>query len=515
MIRDLTTVEACSSDLLRTATSGSPRPATNLNRPLHYLFALACAFTAAVPAALAQGDEINTWPIRVAQADANGSVTSWQGVGPLLFAQPLPNGGSAHGIRPLYLKKQTDAATEVDVLYPLFVYQKNVEHVRWSVFNLINWSQYLADAANGESGSRLKSFDVWPVYFSRDTGDPETSYRAVFPIFGRLQNRFSNERLSWVLFPLYVRTENRGVVGTSYLWPFVRRLSGDGNRGFALWPLYGVRQKPGIYRHEYALWPLMYRNLSRLDEATPRESVAVLPFYMRDRSGENVSETYLWPFFGYVDRTSPYRYHETHYFWPFFVQGRGDERYRNRWAPFYTHSVIKGTEKRWWMWPLLRRETWTDEGLAQTKTQFCYFIYWSLRQRSAANPDLPSAAKTHAWPLLSTWNDGAGRRQLQVFSPFEVFLPHNENVRMLWSPLFAIYRYDQRAPGTTRHSALFNLVSWRKEPERREFHLGPLFSTKKTPESQRIALAGGLLGVRRTNAHGWRPFWFDFSRKSR
>src|SRR5206468_10740909 len=66
------------------------------------------------------------------------------------------------------------------------------------------------------------------------------------------------------------------------------------------------------------------------------------------------SETYLWPFFGYSDRTAPASYHEIRYLWPLFVQGRGDH-YINRWAPFYTHSVNHGYDKQWFLWPVLRR----------------------------------------------------------------------------------------------------------------------------------------------------------------
>lgn len=200
----------------------------------------------------------------------------------------------------------------------------------------------------------------------------------------------------------------------------------------------------------------------------------MLPFYTRDTAPGYVSENYAWPFFGYTHRTDPYRYDERRYFWPFLVQGRGDQRRVNRWGPFYTHSVIKGYDKTWFAWPLFRHARWTDNGIAQEQNQVLWFLYWSLTQRSTTNPAAAPAHKTHLWPLFSSWDNGAGQRQLQVLSPFEVFFPTNEPVRQLWSPLTAIYRYDQRAPGDTRGSILFSLVSWKNSPTGREFHLGPL-----------------------------------------
>lgn len=473
---------------------------------------LACiglALAVALPAQAGE-HERNAWPIRVAQKDGSNTVISWQGAGPLFFAQPLSEGRRAHGFRPFYLKKVSPLpgqVSETAFLYPLFVYRTNGEWYTWSVFNLINRN----GQQTAEADAKDKGFDVWPFYFSRQTGIPESSYRALFPIAGTVKNRLFIERATWLVFPLYLQTEKRGLVSTSVPWPFIRIYRGNGNSGFALWPLFGFRGKPGVYHNQYYLWPVIYKNVSHLDRPVPTEQLGVLPFYARDRSEESVSETYVWPFFGYTDRTSPYRYHQTNYFWPFFVQGRGDERYRNRWGPFYTHSIIKGTDKTWVMWPFYRQEKWTESGLAHRKTQFLYVLYWSHQQRSASNPQLAAAEKRHIWPLYSSWDNGAGRRQFQILSPVEVWLPNSENTRLLWSPLFALYRYDQRDPHHTRTSLLFDFITWRREPTRHEFHLGPIFSTETTPKTGRIAFAGGLLGVKCSTSGGWRPFWFDFS----
>lgn len=224
------------------------------------------------------------------------------------------------------------------------------------------------------------------------------------------------------------------------------------------------------------------------------------------------SETYAWPFFGYTHRTAPYHYDETRWFWPLLVQGRGDDRRINRWAPIYTHSNIKGDDKHWVLWPLYRREQWTDVGLTQTKTQFLYFFYWSLREHSARNPGLPTAEKTHVWPFFSYWDDGASHRQFQLLSPLEVFFQDNEPVRRAYTPLLAVYRYERTAPDNTQASLLWDAVTWRRTPGRREFHLGPLFSVATGTGRGRIALLGGVIGLKcDANNTSWRPFLFDFS----
>ncbi|MBI5382192.1 MAG: hypothetical protein HZA31_09865 [Opitutae bacterium] len=475
---------------------------------------------AAAFALSAKAVERNAWPLVVTQEDAAGQVISRQGGGPLVFAQPRAEGGRAEGFRPLYLlrKDAAGATREVDLLYPVFTYRTDAGTYRWSLLSLINQSGRLADApAPTPQTAEPEAFDVWPFYFSRQTGDPATSYRALFPLAGTVLNRFGNDRMEWWLFPLYGRFQKGEKVVHTMPWPFVKTIAGGGHRGFALWPLFGDREQAGVSRSQFFLWPLVYKDESRLDQPVPTVSLGALPFYARHTSADTNGETYLWPFFGYTDRTAPYRYHQTDWFWPLFVQGRGDQRYRNRWAPFYTHSIMKGYDKTWVLWPVWRQARWTEAGLAQEKTQVLFVVYWSLRQSDPAHPQRAAAEKTHLWPLFSAWDNGAGRRQFQLLSPFEVFFPHNEAVRLSYSPLFALYRFDQRAPGDTRQSWLWDAVTYERRDAAgtREFHLGPLLSVETKPAQQRIALGHGLLGIRRAPGQRvWRAFVCDFPRSA-
>ncbi len=469
-----------------------------------------------ISAARAELSERNFWPIVVEQTvaapDGGRAVEAWQAVGPLFFEEKLEGGGSAGGLRPIYVWQEDPAGqtAETDILYPLLTHRIDRNSRRWSLFELVNFG-----VSTGETAAGARQFDVWPFYFSRQTGDPATSYRAVFPLHGTMLGRFGYDRISWTLFPLYARFERAGAVKTNVPWPFVRIVSGDGNRGFALWPLFGWQAKPGVYHDRFYLWPLIYHNESRLGTPVPTVNLGVLPFYASEAGAGVRSETFLWPFFGYTHRTAPYRYDETRWLWPFLVQGRGDNRRVNRWGPIYTHSNIKGDDKRWLLWPLFRQERWTETGLVQTKTQLLYFLYWSLEQRSAARPALAPARKTHVWPLFSYWDNGAGRRQLQLLSPFEVFFSGNGSVRRDYTPLLALYRYERRSADEVRVSLLWSAITWRRSAGRREFHLGPLLHIASGPDRRRVTLGAGLIGLRRSpGSTAWKWFLFDFSRKT-
>ena len=545
--------------------------------------------------------EQNVWPVSVRYQDPAapaGARESWTAAGPLIFRKPNADadGNTASGFRPFWVQLHNPQGEfrAGYFLYPLFSYSVDENTYKWSVFELIRRTDRRASAAPPKSVFEQNGeFEVFPFWFSRETGDGELNYKALFPVYGTIKNKLGFERLSWTIFPLYVENEKRGAITSTALWPIFRRTHGAAH-GWGVWPLFNYVDRPGVSRYETYLWPLGF-NATRYPSpddppgTPPRRDVGFLPFYARNTGPGYINEDYAWPFFGYTERTLPKRYREHRYLWPFFVQGRGDEHYinrwapfythsinkgvdkhwyawplvrharwddegiarersqflyfvywnerqraagransptaalthlwplySNRWAPFYTHSINKGVDKHWYAWPLVRHARWDDEGIARERSQFLYFVYWNERQRAAGRANSPTAALTHLWPLYSNWDNGAGRRQWQFFSPFDVFFPSNEKVRQAWSPIFAIARYDRRAPGDARTSLLWNFVSWEKHTaeERSEFHVGPIFSMAREAEAKRVAIGNGLFGFRRPAGGGWRMFWWDFPRKA-
>jgi hypothetical protein len=483
---------------------------------------LACLGLAATWLAPVRAEERNAWPAAVKQLNDNGQVISTNAIGPLLFSKQLPEGGRASGFRPFYIQRTnaSDRIVESASLYPLFAYRADDEGYSWTVFSLINRSGLQPGASPKLRASNDEKLAIWPFYFSKQTGDPATSYRGLLPVVGTIKSFFGYDRISWVLFPLYVEVDKKDAHTVLAPWPFLRFTSGA-EQGFAFWPLFGWRDRPGEFKRRYALWPLiwnhtLYPHDDALAGTPPMRQVGFIPFYTREKNADSVNVNFVWPFFGYTDKTAPFHYRETRYLWPFLVQGRGDDRLVNRWGPFYTHSVIKGYDKTWIGWPLWRQAKWEADNLAQKKSQLLFFFYWSVEQRSLSNPHAAPAHKTHVWPLVSSWDDGAGRRQYQIPSPFEVFFPNNDLVRQTWTPLFALYRYDQRAPGNVRTSLLWDGITWERNDaeQRAEFHLGPIFSVQRKPGERRIAFGNGLFGAKRlAGEHAWRLFWLDFSSK--
>jgi len=452
--------------------------------------------------------EENYWPGRVTleEQTPEGLRQRDQFLGPFIESYSGPEKDWT-AVRPFGIRYQENAPLNPRsfyFLYPLYSYRAIDPGHYWNIFYLIRGSSY---ETNGEMDSR--TFEVFPFYYDYDyPHTPEFSYWGFLPFYGEVKDRFFFEKIRWVLFPFYTEWHNNGETSYGTPWPFIFHRTGGGSSGFAFWPFFGTYERPGHYRYRYLLWPLIYHQVKDLDRETPSVNYGFLPFYTYEKTENLVQENFLWPFFGYTDQENP-EYHETRYFWPFLVQGRGDP-YVNRWGPFYTRSIRNGVDKQWWMWPLLKRRAWETEQLQVTNWNFLYFLYWAEFQR-ARDPNVDfRASKTFAWPFFSYGDNGAGRQQFQLFTPLLPWFKHNEVVRDVYSPLFALYRYDGNDQADTwRHSLLFNLLTLEKKEQGHRFTLGPILDVRTGEPEAGFSLLSGLFGrMKEDDETNWKLFWF-------
>ena len=450
----------------------------------------------------------NYWPVRVdlEEESADGVRTRQQYLGPFVEKYSGPEQDWT-AVRPFGIRYEENAPLNPRsfyFLYPLYSYRATDPGYYWNLFYLIRGSHY---ETNGELDSN--TFEIFPFYFDYDyPHTPDFSYWGMLPFYGEVKDRFFFERVKWVMFPFYTEWENNGETSYGTPWPFIFHRTGGGSSGFAFWPFFGTYKRPGHYTYKYLLWPLIYYEVKDLDREVPTTNYGFLSFYTYEKSENLVQENFLWPFFGYTDRYEP-EYHETRYFWPFLVQGRGTP-YVNRWGPFYTHSIRKGVDKKWFMWPLLKRRSWNTEQLEVTNWSFLYFLYWSETQKARdPNSDF-KASKTFVWPFFSYGDNGADREQFQLFTPLIPWFKHNEVVRDLYSPLFAIYRYDGNPEENTwRRSFLFSLVTVEKKKSGGRFTLGPVLDVSTGEDEGGFSILHGLFGRKRVGDETeWKLFWF-------
>jgi hypothetical protein len=443
-----------------------------------------------------QAAEKNYWPLFVEQEDS---------------AVDRPDQVGALG--PIFSTREQDGVRILSIrpFYTTFEDLETGDQRSYFLYPLINWKDFGDYQSKGSSNIvQLRDRDstdefyrqVFPIFFQKKSTDPDESYFALWPLWGNLKERFWRDEITFYAWPLYVRTVRDDEIRVHTPYPFIQHLSGPKSSGFGFWPFYGHFQREDDYDKTYALWPFYYKEYFNLNEEVPYLRFGVLPFYTRETAPGLKSETFVWPFFGYTREYAPRNeYWENRYLWPFFMQAGGDRRTVNRWMPFYTHETTKVSDKKWYLWPLLKRKTTKEAGYVRDRTSLLYFLYRDEKQFYTDG----TSRKTTLWPLVGYWNNGAGRKQVQVLDPFTAFFPRNEKVKENWTPLFTLYRYDERS-GNGRHSLLWDFIVWEKDMEGTiGFYVGPLFQWEAGGE---WTLLKGLVGsTRKEGKKRMRFFW--------
>lgn len=437
-------------------------------------------------------------------------VKSFTALGPIAEQKPF-EGRKMEAFRPLFMRWRGGPVrgNYSFVAYPFFSQYRDRYTHRVNMFNLVQSREV---AIPGRPP--IRSFMFFPFVFYKDTGYESSSYAGFFPVKGMVRNFFNQDKIEWFLFPGAIAREKNGVRRTAFIWPFFKNQTGPKAGGGGVWPLFQHYWQEGKNKEMYAFWPLCYQVKEDLDTDYPTLKEGFLPFFAIEDRKNKYSIHVIWPFFGYMDLKDP-DYHEDRIFWPFVIKGRGTEQFRNRFAPFYSHSIFHGVDKKWYTWPLFKVQRWEQDGLAIDQQQFVFFFWWRQRQRSLENPDLPCAEKSHVWPLASYWNDGAGHVQFQMLSPFEVFFPTNKVVREMYSPIFAVWRYAENGPQNWDFSLAFRTVSVEKREDYAHFSLGPLVETQ-TGKHRGFQVLKGLFGyMEKEDETVYRFLWFKIRKKNK
>ncbi len=397
--------------------------------------------------------------------------------------------------------------TENYFLYPFGRDYREKERICWSnFFGLFNYDWRFSSEKQYQEGQFL------PFVFFRKGYGVESDYAAVWPLGGAVKNFLGKDRSDWFLWPLWVKTYKGEQVNYWAPWPFVTVRKGD-SQGFALWPLGGHFYKENAYDERYAIWPLFYRHQYWKPEKSLK--TGFLPLYAYEKTANVKDLSIIWPIWGHRWEKHPH-YEEHRILWPLWVQGKGDTRLINRWAPFHTYSENKAhkSNKEWFLWPFIKQQNWIEQSVAIHQEQFLYFLFWHQEQKNAQTGEF-LGNKTHFWPFYSYWNNGKGHEQVQALSPFEVFFPNNKMIREIYTPLFSLYRYEKDG-NTIRQSFLFKLFYEKQDPLGQHLKYSIFLEYKNKPQEKYFSLLKGLLEYKRIKEEkSFRIFWITLKKKDR
>ncbi|MGH7889851.1 MAG: hypothetical protein ACRENF_04795, partial [Thermodesulfobacteriota bacterium] len=209
-------------------------------------------------------------------------------LGPFIKSKRDEN-SSEFGFRPFFylVEDRERDLTEFDFLYPLATYDRREEDLRFQLLiYLLSFESNLKP-----SGFREKEFTLFPFVFAKSAEEKEKSYFALFPVYGKIKDKFLRDEINFFLFPLFLQTKKGEASNYSFLWPFFGYFTGDGQEGFRLWPLFGYRKKEGVLDEKFILWPIyLSRQINFHGEEI--KFFSIFPLYSGFESAERTQDTY-------------------------------------------------------------------------------------------------------------------------------------------------------------------------------------------------------------------------------
>ncbi len=424
--------------------------------------------------AAATGDkksEIFTfWPVIDYRHSASADYTSVNLFGPLVnFERKAEE--TEFNLRPFYFTATgEDPNRYSEFLYPVASRKVSREQSFWQVFHLLQY-----DFEDREEVAREKEFFLFPFVFYGN--HPEKGpYFAVFPLGGKIYDKFGRDEIRFTLFPLYGRTQKKGTTVTNVLWPFFSLIRGEQEEGLKVWPLWGISDKQGVYRKRFYLWPIIFHYDLRLDTDNPERLRTVFPLYVSRQSPEESSRTWLWPFFAHIENRAK-GFEEWQFPWPIFRVTRGETRHGNTFLPIFADEWVGERRKRWFLWPVYKIEEIHSEVIDRRRDRILYFLFSNLEETVIAEGS-PRKRRTALWPLF-TYEQTRGVSHFFTLSLLEPFFPNNQGFARNWAPLWRIYQVKWDKHGNEASSLLWNLYWKERQGEDLAMELFPLFSYRR------------------------------------
>jgi hypothetical protein len=454
------------------------------------------------------------------------------------------------GLHPLF-SYEADRARQtevVDLLWPFSYYQhvrepeKDQESWRAVVVPIFQWrgirSPELSRSSltllpilfTGSQGPGHSHFIVFPFFwYAKDAkviipfgGEKNTSFFALFPLYGHFSNFLGRERIRFYLWPLLSTSRRKEFDSINICWPFLGMSRGPHAIGWRVWPLftYGKRDEESL-RISY-LWPLgHYKRTLQADEKAEgyhfflpffgtfrqgdRALDFVFPFYLQAISPERRTYAYLWPLLTHTENLKP-RYREISLFWFLFKYRWGEEVRSVRLFPLF-HTMSAPDHK-------------------QTS------LFWLLYNYKFSRTRNYTSERRYFFPFCIqktiTWNDGRSDSQLivlpffnyratkegekRVSSLWPLWYIQSTGMERNWEPLWRVYELRSTADGIKEVRILGNLYHSMKSPHERRSELNLLlFHHRRRNEETYWSLLGGLVGRTKTQSGSkWRLFYHSF-----
>lgn len=379
-----------------------------------------------------------------------------------------------------------DSGLQIYALYPLFRHESGGPISRTTFIPL-----YYNTRRSAGDDRDFHTWGLFPLYFGGQS-PRYGSYHAVFPLGGTLKNIFGREEITFVAFPLYLRTESGGRVSYHLPFPFVNWASGGGRDSWHVWPLIGRSRRGDKSPTWFFLWPFFWYESSR--------SAGLFPFYTRLKEGDTTVHNALWPFFSHSVNAKDGR-SEWVGPWPVLRIGSGPDYSRFQVWPLYGGVTDRHVRRGYFLWPFFRWETQTPRD-AKMNGLSLFLLYRSVDKRWKDDRGGDRTENTNIlWPLWYYKKDGIDNSYFCSLN-FRVF-PDPQGWDRFISFAFRFFEHETRVSrldGSTLPSpwrstrALWGAFSYDRDANNGRLRVFPLFERAKLKDKRSFHLLMGAFG---------------------
>ncbi len=402
-------------------------------RSLHALLAVSPLFLAGCAS---DGTERNLAPLWSEHSMAGGGVEV-EGFGGVLRTR-TPVRGAAFtqvAVRPVSIRDRSPDEVLDHFLTPFGYAAYRADETVWQLLPVTRYDWRVA-----EDGTEEWTLLTLPGIYWSKRADGRT-LRGWFPFGGVMEQFLSYDRIEWVLFPIWLRTDRGGRVTQHVLWPFFSWTYGTGGPSWRVWPLVGNSIYEGKYERWFALWPffLWQRNNLQLPPQAHETKWMVFPLYGRTTAGDYEATTLLWPFFGWATNDSN-GYVAVDAPWPIVrvLRDPKHDQQRTRAWPLWSEYHGDGLESTWWGWPFLNDRHEAYEDAEKEATNLVPFVQHWVRRDDEGNVETYGKI----WPLYKVER----RNDDEVHTAFPALNPlwRTPDIDEMYAWLWELYTRDRK-----------------------------------------------------------------------
>lgn len=371
-------------------------------------------------------------------------------IGPFFEYGQNEAGKHTFALRPLFSRVTTVDATNstTEILWPISSFSNLNDHFRWRVAMAFGSDSDLKD------DSSRYSFWVLPLY-TQGRSFEGCSYRAIFPVYGKMVRLFDMEDIYFCMFPLYGRYRtSKGDTRQYAPWPFYRRSTNDktDDARHSFFPFYGTHDT-NRQNNKYILWPF-WTEQEFIQEGNHGYAKMLFPVYAVTSTEKQHGWMAIPPFIGYSEMPGK-NASRLRAPWPFVLIDHGPMERRAFW-PVWGKKDTDGNRHSWYaIWPFLGG--YGQELPGQTfKSRYLVPFYYSASRQLSDKKGVSESRYSRIWPLYSyrRQNEDAMLRIADLWP-----IQHGDAVERNWAPFWTLYTHKTRGE-STENEILWGLAKW-------------------------------------------------------